>query len=89
MCPHNPDNDSRAHPDSAGDADGNVVPLRRSAGRAGVTVDRIETEPMTQQEHQRAVITLATLINQWQHAAENRAHNRARLSHFLGWGRWS
>ncbi|GAA0538532.1 hypothetical protein GCM10011581_05570 [Saccharopolyspora subtropica] len=60
MCPHNPEN-RPDHTDSAGDADSNVVPLRRRPGRADVTVERIETEPMTAEEYRRAVITLAAL----------------------------
>ena len=64
MCPHNPEN-RYEHTDSAGDANGNVVPLRRSTARAGVTVERIETEPMTAEEYRRAVIALAALINEW------------------------
>ncbi len=64
MCPHNPEN-RPDHTDSAGDADSNVVPLRRRPGRAGVTVERIETEPMTAEEYRRAVIALAALINEW------------------------
>ncbi|GAA4612349.1 hypothetical protein GCM10023108_08440 [Saccharopolyspora hordei] len=63
MCPHNPEN-RPDHTDSAGDADSNVVPLRRRPGRAGVTVERIETEPMTAEEYRRAVIALAALISE-------------------------
>ena len=63
MCPHNPEN-RHEHTDSAGDAHGNVVPLRRSTARAGVTVERIETEPMTAEEYRHAVTALAALINE-------------------------
>jgi hypothetical protein len=34
-------------------------------------VERIDTEPMTAQQYDRAVTTLATLINQWQRNHEN------------------
>src|SRR5690606_20542214 len=43
MCPHNPEHD-RDHSGNDADPDGAVVPLRRRARRAGVTVERIETE---------------------------------------------
>ncbi|GDY31379.1 hypothetical protein [Gandjariella thermophila] len=64
MCPHNPEN-RHEHTDNTGDAHGNVVPLHHSTARAGVTVERIETEPMTAEEYRRAVIALAALINEW------------------------
>src|SRR5690606_7475885 len=74
MCPHNPEN-RHEHTDSAGDAHGNVVPLRRRPGRAGVTVERIETEPMTADEYRLAVTALAALINQWKPEEENQYHS--------------
>ncbi|GAA4838754.1 hypothetical protein [Saccharopolyspora rosea] len=70
MCPHTPEN-RHEHTDSAGDAPGNVVPLRRSTRPAGVTVERIETEPMTADEYRLAVTALAALINQWKDGDKN------------------
>ena len=74
MCPHNPEHD-RDHSGNDADPDGAVVPLRRSTARAGVTVERIETEPMTAEEYRRAVTALAALINQWKHGDKNPPHS--------------
>lgn len=75
MCPHTPTN---GHPDTGNpgeDQPGAVVPFTRPAGRAGVTVERIESEPMTAEEYRLAVTALAALINQWKHADENPPHS--------------
>ncbi|WP_298182880.1 hypothetical protein [Saccharomonospora sp.] len=74
MCPHNPEHD-RDHSGNDADPDGAVVPLRRRARRAGVTVERIETEPMTADEYRLAVTALAALINQWKPEEENQYHS--------------
>ncbi len=71
MCPHTPTN---GHPDTGNpgeDEPGNIVPFTR----AGVTVERIDTEPMTSDEYRLAVTALAALINQWNHADENPPHS--------------
>lgn len=75
MCPHTPDT---GHPDTGNpgeDQPGAVVPFTRPAHRAGVTVERIDTEPMTAEEYRLAVTALAALINQWKHPDENPPHN--------------
>lgn len=63
MCPHTPGNPEKDQP-------GGVPRCTRPAVRAGVTVERIESEPMTSDEYRLAVVTLAALINQWQHDHE-------------------
>lgn len=77
MCPHNPENahDHTNQGEAAGDDQpANVVPLRRRSHRAGVTVGRIDTEPMTHDEYRLAVTALAALINQWKHDDKNPPH---------------
>jgi hypothetical protein len=62
-----------------GDDDTVVIPFPRqpheptepSTKEGRWRVERIDTEPMTTQQYDRAVTTLATLINQWQHNQEN------------------
>jgi len=70
MCPRRFDashDHTGEQTDSAGDANGTVVPMRRGTACAGVTVERIETEPMTADEYRLAVTALAVLINNWKH----------------------
>jgi hypothetical protein len=45
---------------------------RRPARRHGeITVERIETVPMTPEQYRRAVTSLAQLINEWKYGTEN------------------
>lgn len=77
---HHDDSASRP-PDSGDDAnhDATVLPFRRKAGAPSLhstqegrwRVERIDTEPMTAQQYDRAVTTLATLIGQWRRTQEN------------------
>lgn len=59
---------------STSDQDGNVIPFTHRAGRAGVTVERIDTEPMTSNEYRLAITALAALINQWNHCDKEPPH---------------
>lgn len=55
------------------DDTGTSTPRRRPTPRHhGVSVERIETTPMTPEQYDRAVSALATLINEWTHSGENR-----------------
>jgi hypothetical protein len=62
-----------------GDDDAVVLPFPRqphepaqsSTKEGRWRVERIDTEPMTAQQYDRAVTTLATLITQWQRNQEN------------------
>jgi hypothetical protein len=55
------------------DTGSTVTVLRSSARRHGeISVERIETTPMTPEQYRRAVSALATLINQWKNHEENR-----------------
>ncbi|WP_189061962.1 hypothetical protein [Longimycelium tulufanense] len=54
--------------------------MRRTAGRAGVTVERIETEPMTAEEYRLAVTALAALINQWKHPEDNPSNHQKKAA---------
>ncbi|WP_280334487.1 hypothetical protein [Nocardia wallacei] len=60
---------STQHPN---DDHSNVTPFRRPARRRGeITVEHIETTPMTPQQYRRAVTALAQLINEWKYRDEN------------------
>ncbi|MGY2116466.1 hypothetical protein ACW9HR_21380 [Nocardia gipuzkoensis] len=49
-----------------------VTPLRRPRRRHGeITVERIETTPMTPEQYQRAVTALAALVNEWKYGPDN------------------
>ncbi|MEY7972298.1 hypothetical protein AB8O38_09895 [Saccharomonospora xinjiangensis] len=69
MPQHTPDHD---HEHDSGGDDATVLPFRatRSATQDAWRVERIDTEPMTIQQYDLAVTTLATLISQW-HNQEN------------------
>lgn len=64
MPHHTPDHSERDHQH---DGDGAEYPRRpaRSALQDTWRVERIVTEPMTAQQYDLAVTTLATLIAQW------------------------
>jgi hypothetical protein len=71
---HAEDHNSHAEEfDAADDAAGHLIPFPRIAPEQDDTwitgrdwrVDRIDTEPMTRQQHDAAVTALAALINQW------------------------
>lgn len=68
-----PDHEEPGHgPDSGGD-DATVLPFRpaRSSTQDTWCVERIDIEPMTAQQYDLAVTTLATLITQWRTSQEN------------------
>lgn len=70
MPQHAPDHEHDA--DDGGD-ETTVLAFRttRSATRDTWRVERIDTEPMTAQQYDLAVTTLATLITQWRNNQEN------------------
>ncbi|TKG66275.1 hypothetical protein [Prauserella endophytica] len=72
MPQHTPDHEHDHEQDSGGD-DATVLPFRatRSATQDTWRVERIDTEPMTTQQYDLAVTTLATLITQWRNTQEN------------------
>ncbi|MFC9660246.1 hypothetical protein ACFVJ5_08415 [Nocardia sp. NPDC127606] len=53
--------------------DNNVTPLpiHRVRHRDRVTVERIETTPITPEQNRRAVTALAALINEWNNRHDN------------------
>jgi len=65
MPQHTPDH-TEHDADNGGD-DATVLPFRttRSATQDTWRVERIDTEPMTAQQYDLAVTTLATLIGRW------------------------
>jgi hypothetical protein len=74
-----PDDNDHTHSDAH---DATVLPFRRKPGIPALPstqegqhgrwrVERIDTEPMTAQQYDRAVDTLATLISQWRRTQEN------------------
>lgn len=71
MPQHTPDH-TEHDADNGGD-DATVLPFRatRSATQDTWRVERIDTEPMTAQQYDLAVTTLATLIGQWRNNQEN------------------
>lgn len=49
-----------------------MTPLRRPRRRHGeITVERIETIPMTPEQYQSAVTALAVLVNEWKYGPDN------------------
>jgi hypothetical protein len=81
-----PPSDSDDTPSDARDLDhtATVLPFPRKPGGLSTQegrwrVERIDTEPMTAQQYDRAVATLATLIGQWRRTQENgnEAHEEA------------
>ena len=71
-------------PDDGQGGDAGVVPLRlaRSSTRQVQRVwrvERIDTEPMTTEQYDRAVTMLAALITQWQdkHTKQHHTRNKA------------
>lgn len=48
-----------------------VVPLHKPQSRGNISIERIETEPMTPDEYNQAVTIFATLINQWKSHANH------------------
>jgi hypothetical protein len=73
MPQHTPDHTEHAHQQDGGGDDAAVLPFRatRSATQDTWRVERIDTEPMTTQQYDLAVTTLATLITQWRNNQEN------------------
>jgi hypothetical protein len=71
MPQHTPDHADHEY-DNGGD-DAVVLPFRttRSATQDTWRVERIDTEPMTTQQYDLAVTTLATLIAKWSAKQEN------------------
>jgi hypothetical protein len=64
-----------------GDDDATVLPFRptRSSTQDTWHVERIDTEPMTAQQYDQAVTTLAALITQWNnnHGNADEPHEKA------------
>lgn len=80
MPQHTPD-----HADNDADNDGDdatVLPFRttRSSTQDTWRVERIDTEPMTAQQYDLAVTTLATLISQWRTSQENTKEARKKAA---------
>ncbi|WP_431873912.1 hypothetical protein [Amycolatopsis sacchari] len=73
MPQHTPDHAQHDHEQDSGGDDATVLPFRptRSATQDTWRVERIDTEPMTAQQYDLAVTTLATLITQWRASQEN------------------
>lgn len=79
MPQHTPDHDHEHDHDSGGD-DATVLPFRatRSATQDTWRLERIDTEPMTTQQYDLAVTTLATLISQWRNQENTKeGHEKA------------
>lgn len=73
MPQHTPDHAQHDHEQDNGGDDATVLPFRptRSPIQDTWRVERIDTEPMTAQQYDLAVTTLATLITQWRASQEN------------------
>lgn len=73
MPQHTPDHTEHDHQQDNGGDGATVLPFRatRSATQDTWRVERIDTEPMTAQQYDLAVTTLATLIGQWRNNLEN------------------
>ncbi|GAA5115346.1 hypothetical protein [Haloechinothrix salitolerans] len=80
MPQHTPDH-TEHDADNGGD-DATVLPFRptRSATQDTWRVERIDTEPMTAQQYDLAVTTLATLIGQWRNNQENRKEGNEKAA---------
>jgi len=67
MPQHTPDHAQHHHEQDNGGDDATVLPFRRTRSSTPDTwrVERIDTEPMTAQQYDQAVTTLAALISQW------------------------
>ncbi len=70
---HTPGHAEHDHQHDDGSDDAVVLPFRptRSSTHDRWRVERIDTEPMTTQQYDLAVTTLATLISQWRNKQEN------------------
>lgn len=81
MPQHTPDHADQSHEQDDSADDALVLPLRprRTSTQNTWIVERIDTEPMTTQQYDLAVTTLATLITQWHTSQENtkEAHKKA------------
>jgi len=74
MPQHTPGHTGHDHEqDDGGGQDATVLPLRPTRASIQDTwrVERIDTEPMTAQQYDLAVTTLATLITQWRNNPKN------------------
>jgi hypothetical protein len=73
MPQHTPDHTEHDNEHDHGGDDATVLPFRatRSATQDTWRVERIDTEPMTTQQYDLAVTTLATLIAEWSATQEN------------------
>ncbi|TCP43650.1 hypothetical protein EV191_12150 [Tamaricihabitans halophyticus] len=73
MPQHTPDHAEHDHEQDNGGDDATVLPFRRTRSSTQDTwrVERIDTEPMTTQQYDLAVATLATLIAEWSANQEN------------------
>ena len=82
MPQHTPDHTEHDHEQDSGGDDAAVLPFRttRSATQDTWRVERIDTEPMTAQQYDLAVTTLATLISQWRTGQENTKEARKKAA---------
>ncbi len=73
MPQHTPDHTEHDHQQDNGGDDATVLPFRttRSSTQDTWRVERIDPEPMTTQQYDLAVTTLATLITQSHTSQEN------------------
>lgn len=81
MPQHTPDHAQHEHEQDRRGDNATVLPFRprRLPTQDEWHVERIDTEPMTAQQYDLAVTTLATLTTQWSHNQENpkEAHGKA------------
>lgn len=82
MPQHTPDHAGHDHEHDNGGDDTVVLPFRttRSSTQDTWRVERIDTEPMTTQQYDLAVTTLATLISQWRNNEENAKEARKKAA---------
>ena len=70
---------SRPRPGQPG-ADAATAPTaRRQPDRPRVTVERVDTEALTVDQHRDAVAALAALIDRWTRPGENTIHDEVRV----------
>jgi len=81
MPQHTPDHADHDHEQERGGDDAVVLPFRttRSSTQDTWCVERIDTEPMTTQQYDLAVTTLATLISQWRTSRKTRRRAAKKL----------
>lgn len=74
--PHHTTNNDTDADNGAADTGGVVLPFRRPSTRDHTwTIEGIDTEPLTAQQHDQAVTALAALIGQWQNRRDSSGSN--------------